>query len=86
MKMDGYVKKLSSTMSGHPGYDSCTRYVCKSEWAYEMSFIFKTPESFGAWKESALRDEVHATYLAALDDCGLKEEDIYAGARVHDKL
>lgn len=54
--------------------------------ADELSFVFGSGESFGAWKECALRDEVHAEYLSALADCGIKEEDVYGGARVHDVL
>ena len=63
---------------------SATRTVCKSEWAYELAFVWDSKDTFGGWKESELRDEVHAEYLAALADCGIKEEDVYGGARVSD--
>ncbi|GMI26247.1 hypothetical protein TeGR_g5502 [Tetraparma gracilis] len=86
IKLDTHVKKLNDMMKKHPGFGSTTRYVCKSEWAYELSFVFGSGESFGAWKECALRNEVHAEYLSALADCGIKEEDVYGGARVHDVL
>ena len=82
--MDASVKTLSTMMKGHPGYQSCTRHVCKSEWAYEVAFLFADIDSFKAWKECKLRDDVHSTYLEAIADAGLKEEDIYGGARVHD--
>jgi len=85
IKMDSHMQKLTEKMKGHPGMSSATRYVCKSEWAYELSFIFDTPESFGAWKDSELRNAVHEDYLKALEDVGIKEEAVYGGARVHDK-
>jgi hypothetical protein len=28
---------------------------------------------------------VHSTYLDALENCGIKEGEVYGGARVHDK-
>jgi hypothetical protein len=60
--------------------------VCKAEWAYELSFVFDGPDSFGAWQEgSELKESVHAYYLEALEECGIDEEDVYGGARVHDK-
>ena len=60
-----------------------TRYVCKTEWAYELSFMF-TPAAFGTWGESATRTKVHAFYLEALKDVGIAEDDVYGGARVRD--
>ena len=83
--LDGKMKAMTEIMRKHPGFESATRYVCKSEWAYELSFIFGDKDSFGAWKTSTTRDEVHAFYLKSLEDCGIKEEDVYGGARVHDK-
>jgi antibiotic biosynthesis monooxygenase (ABM) superfamily enzyme len=85
VKLDGKMKEMTALMRKHEGFESATRYVCKSEWAYELSFIFDGGESFGAWKTSSTRDEVHEFYVTALADCGIKEEDVYAGARVHDK-
>ena len=71
-------------MKASPGMISATRHVCKSEWAYELSFVWDTKENFGAWKESALREEVHQAYLDGLEECGIKEDDVYGGARVSD--
>lgn len=85
LKLDSKMKTMTEMMRKHEGFESATRYVCKSEWAYELSFVFGTPESFGAWKNSATREEVHAFYLKAIADCGIKEDDVYGGARVHDK-
>ena len=85
VKLDAKMKDMVELMREHKGFESATRYVCKTEWAYELSFIFATPDSFGAWKTSATRDKVHSFYLDALKDCGIKEDDVYGGARVHDK-
>jgi hypothetical protein len=76
--------ELYSQMKASPGMISATRHVCKSEWAYELSFVWDTKENFGAWKESALREEVHNIYLDGLKDCGIEEDNVYGGARVSD--
>lgn len=86
MIMDEHVKKMSVKMAGHPGYVRVNRYVCKAEWAYELSFIFKDLDSFKAWKECKIRDDVHATYLDTLKKINVKEADVYAGARVYDEF
>ena len=86
IKLDEHMKTITTMMRAHEGFEEATRHVCKTEWAYEVSFIFRTPESFGAWKTSAVRDEVHLKYLDALDKCGIKEDEVYAGARVHDRF
>ena len=84
LKFDSHMKNLTEQMRAHKGFKSTTRYVCKSEWAYELSFIFENGDSFGKWKESKVRDEVHENYLKALKDCGIGEDKVYGGARVHD--
>ena len=84
VKFDKAMEGLHKKMKAHPGYDHCVRHVCKSEWAYEISFVFGTPASFGEWKTCAIRDDVHSDYLKALEECGIKEDDVYGGARVHD--
>ena len=42
------MKSMTKTMEGHPGFDHATRYVCKTEWAYELSFVFGDVDSFSA--------------------------------------
>ena len=84
--MDQHVKKLNDMMKSHPGYQRANRYVCKSEWAYEVSFIFGSLDSFKAWQTSSVRDEVHSNYLAALKEAGIAEDSVYSGARVYDEL
>ena len=84
--MDEHVKQLNAKMIGHPGFVRTNRYVCKSEWAYELSFLFKDIDSFKAWKTCAIRDDVHATYLEALKKIDVAEDKVYAGARVYDEF
>jgi len=84
IKMDTHMKAVHEQMKAHPGFNGTTRTVCKSEWAYELSFIFESLDSFKAWNESKLRETVHPSYQKGLDDCGIKEADVYSGVRVHD--
>ncbi|GMI41226.1 hypothetical protein TrCOL_g13422 [Triparma columacea] len=84
VKFDSAMKAMTEKMKASPGMISATRHVCKSEWAYELSFVWDTKENFGAWKESALREEVHSIYLDGLKDCGIEEDNVYGGARVSD--
>ncbi len=83
--LDERMKQMTELMRKHPGFESATRFVCKSEWKYELSFVFGDKDSFGAWKTSTTRDEVHAFYLKSLRECGIKEDHVIGGARVHDK-
>ena len=85
MKLDECMKEMTKMIREHEGFESTTRYVCKSEWAYELSFIFANPESFNAWKTSKTRDKVHEFYLESLKNCEIEESSVYGGARVHDK-
>ena len=84
--MDEHMRRVSGMMNDHDGFQHAIRHVCKTEWAYELSFVFKDLESFKAWKESDLRENVHSTYLDALKDVGIEEDAVYGGARVHDIL
>ena len=85
LKLDERMKEMTNMMQEHDGFESATRYVCKSEWAYELSFIFANPDSFNAWKTSKTRDRVHQFYLESLKQCEIEESKVYGGARVHDK-
>ena len=85
VKLDAKMKDMTEMMREHDGFEGATRYVCKTEWAYELSFIFGDADSFGAWQDSSTRDKVHSFYLDALEECGISEDEIYGGARVHDR-
>mmetsp|Transcript_52834 Transcript_52834/g.146716 ORF Transcript_52834/g.146716 Transcript_52834/m.146716 type:complete len:136 (+) Transcript_52834:121-528(+) len=84
VQLDGHMKVMTKMMEEHPGFEKAIRNVCKSEWAYELQFVF-TAEGFGEWGTSSTRDKVHAEYLSALDACGIQEDEVYGGARVHDE-
>lgn len=84
-KLDEKMKDMTEMMREHEGFESATRYVCKTEWAYELSFVFANIESLNSWKTSETRDKVHQFYLDALEACGIDEDDVYGGARVVDK-
>jgi antibiotic biosynthesis monooxygenase (ABM) superfamily enzyme len=85
LKMDSAFSSMNTMMKAHPGYQRANRYVCKTEWAYEVSFIFGDLDSFKAWQSSAVREEVHSNYLNALKDAGIPEDKVYGGARVYDE-
>jgi antibiotic biosynthesis monooxygenase (ABM) superfamily enzyme len=84
LKMDAHMQNVHKQMQAHPGYETAVRQVCKSEWAYELSFVFADLDSFKAWKDCDLQKDVHSVYLEALKDAGIAEADVYSGARVHD--
>ena len=84
LKVDDKMQTINTMMKQHDGYSHATRYVCKTEWAYEMSFVFSNPDSFGAWGDSPTREKVHAFYLDAIKELSISEADIYGGARVID--
>jgi hypothetical protein len=84
--LDAAVRQMSSKMQKHTGYVRVNRYVCKTEWAYELSFIFKDINTFKAWKTSAIRDDVHKLYLETLSKIGVTEDKVYSGARVYDEI
>ena len=85
VKFDTKMKIVTEMMKEHEGFSFATRQVCKTEWAYELQFVFGDVESFKAWPESKTREKVHAFYLDALKDCGLEEDAVKGGARVYDK-
>ena len=85
VKFDEKMKTVTEMMREHEGFVYATRQVCKTEWAYELQFVFGDAKSFGEWPTSPTRDKVHAYYLEALVDCGLEEDAVKGGARVYDR-
>lgn len=84
--MDAHFQKTNAAMKAHPGYQRANRYVCKSEWAYEVSFIFGDLDSFKAWQTCEVKEEVHGNFLTALKEAGIAEDKVYTGARVYDEF
>merc|ERR1719164_307691 len=46
MKTDALVEELKAGLASKDGYLKTVRTVCKSEWAYELSVVFKDLDSF----------------------------------------
>jgi len=66
------------------GYMKMQRTVCKSEWAYEISFVFDTFENFKAYDDSEWRKEVALAQVAKFKE--LITGELYTGVRVFDEL
>lgn len=61
------------------------RTVCKSEWAYEVSFLFNNFENFKAYDDSDWRKE-NLTDPFVPKFTELAGDSLYAGVRVYDEL
>jgi len=66
------------------GYMKMQRTVCKSEWAYEMSFVFDTFENFKAYDDSEWRKEALLPLVTKIKE--LITGELYAGVRVFGEL
>lgn len=89
LKMDELCNKAHAALVGArkdnaKGYLKCSRQVCKSEWAYEMSFVFDSHENFKAYDEGKWREEVIMPIAAPMKDLAVGE--IYKGVRVYNEL
>ena len=49
MKTDALVEDFKAGLASKGGYVKTVRTVCKSEWAYELSVVFKDLDSFKAF-------------------------------------
>ena len=58
LKLDLKMKEMTEIMREHEGFSEATRHVCKTEWAYELSFVFGNTDSWGKWADSATREKV----------------------------
>jgi hypothetical protein len=66
------------------GYMKFQRTVCKSEWAYEMSFVFDTFENFKAYDDSEWRKEALLPLVVKIKE--IMTGELYSGVRVFDEL
>merc|ERR1712032_1206199 len=60
VKVDGLCNEAHALLVANKkdkakGYLKCYRQVCKTEWAYEMGFVFDSFENFKAYDESDWR-------------------------------
>jgi hypothetical protein len=88
IKMDAFIGEQTAALKagGAPGFLKTVRSVCKAEWAYEAYFVFADLDSFKTYKESPLRAELADRTAAAMEDIGIKMDDVYMGARVYDEM
>merc|ERR1719223_2144736 len=62
LKLDAIVNEIHAKLSAARkdkarGYVQTTRTVCKTEWAYECSIVWRTFDDFAAYKESEFHKE-----------------------------
>ena len=84
LKVDALAKEAAAKVASQPGFVKMTRTVCKSEWAYEMSIVFDSLDSFKAYDGGDFRaNEVMPFFHQAV---AMLDEEPYAGVRVHDEF
>ena len=66
MKADAIIKGSMPKIASVPGYVSFQRTVCKTEWAYEITAVFDSLDSFKAYEASDLREKELLPKLAEL--------------------
>ena len=84
-RFDEFVRKEAIPVtSSTAGFQRCVRTVCKTEWAYEIFFVWDNSANYHAWKESKKREDLVAKLPSFLAENKL--EGLYAGVRVFDEL
>jgi len=83
IKMDALVDEVLPKIKTAAGYDSAARTVCKSEWAYEFTVVFKDLDSFKAYDGSEFREKEIVPVLGKAKEIAVGGE-LYAGVRVFD--
>ena len=84
-KMDAFVKEVALPVTTQTvGFQKVVRTVCKTEWAYELFFVWDNGSNYQAWKESKIREELVAKLPGFME--ANKLTDLYAGVRVFDEL
>lgn len=84
VKVDEILKEAMGKLSSQPGYVKTVRTVCKSEWAYEMEFVFDSYDSFVAYAGSDVKEKEVTPILEKATK--LVGSEPYSGARVYDEL
>ena len=84
-KMDAFVKDVALPVTTKTeGFQKVVRTVCKTEWAYELFFVWDSGANYQMWKESKVREELVAKLPVFMKENDLT--DLYAGVRVFDEL
>jgi antibiotic biosynthesis monooxygenase (ABM) superfamily enzyme len=88
IKADEFVKNtVLPVASATSGFVKGNRTVCKTEWAYELFFIWDNAANYGAWKESKQREELMTKLPPFLNENGISMTDgFYSGVRVYDEM
>lgn len=86
MKADAMMKdEVLPLVAAQKGYVKMIRTVCKTEWAYEVSFVFDSFDNFKAAMESPATEAVREKYLPAVLKLATAPDDLYRGNRVYDE-
>merc|ERR1740117_1584943 len=89
LELDGYVNDLRAKLAANrkektKGFVKIIRTVCKTEWAYEVTVMWRSHDDFKAYKESDFRKEVNGEFeTKAKQHC---VGDLYSGTRVYNEL
>jgi len=89
LKLDVFLNDMHSKLSANKkdktkGFIKLIRTVCKTEWAYEVTVVWRTFDDFKAYKESDFRKEVNGEFEEKAKP--LIVGDLYSGVRVYDEL
>lgn len=89
MALDGLLNELRTKLGANrkdktKGFMKIGRCVCKTEWSYEVTVVWRSFDDFKAYKESDFRKEVNGEFeeKAKAHIVG----DMYTGVRVYDEL
>jgi antibiotic biosynthesis monooxygenase (ABM) superfamily enzyme len=84
-KVDKIVNEMLPDLKGFDGFNSVTRHVCKTEWAYEVAVVFDGLENFKSYMESDKREELIASHMGEIEKFAV-DGNVYSGNRVHDNF
>merc|ERR1712110_382588 len=82
-KVEALLNETLPKMANVPGYVKTIRTTCKSEFEYEVMFVFDSLDSFKTHDSSENREKELMPGVAKLKE--LAVGDIYAGVRVFDE-
>jgi heme-degrading monooxygenase HmoA len=83
--MNEFHSKLSAAKKDQAkGFVKMSRAVCKTEWAYECTVIWRSLADFEAYRASAFRKEVSGEFEEQVKE--LIVGDLYSGVRCYDEL
>lgn len=90
LKLDALVntihaKFVKNKKEKTKGFVKMTRTVCKTEWAYEISVVWRTFADFEAYKGSEIRKEISGEFETKIKEI-ITGGELYSGVRVHDEL